>query len=385
MMQLTPQIMEALSSDGVSGQRSDASLVVDGDALYIVHTSWMLLLMRPEDHVDPALLAWLREKQAGAQRSRMTDWRVLCARELDFEQGKFLPWKARGYCDIEDFSWASGLSYYTGQHCRNMLESQSDSLFGDVVDLTDIYQDGRARPVYAEKGEGRVGRTAATFWFPFDRRVVAVSAPWLAAFTDMGLRVLCPKESTKNLPPTLGLVSEDPDVFGFVSPKTVSGVRKDKKGRDIFGDASTVSWMPESFALGELAIPHLHDPSNVHDSLSECVDSLTHSDKARALSAVGNLRWNGWSDDSIRDAYLAARSMSYQTQYEKLMTDATSLLRELRGGDVTHWRVARVEKTAQDMCRAFEALQALPSLAGTQLDLGDLPEVIALLPKEKSA
>ncbi len=25
--------------------------------------------------------------------------------------------------------------------------------------------------------------------------------------------------------------------------------------------------MPESFALGELAIPHLHDPSNVHDSL----------------------------------------------------------------------------------------------------------------------
>lgn len=385
-MLLTPKIVEALSRDEASGHPMDTLLVPDGDILYITNSLWTIIMTRPEDHVDARLLEWIRSNGESTHRwgSSLPDWRALVATDIDYEAKKFLPPKSPGYEDLLVQAYL-GYARYDAEQLQKRIHEHSDSIYGDVVDLTAMFLAGEGRPVYAKRSKSKpwTGRTVETFWFRFDRRVIAVRATWMEALTEMGFRVMCPRETDGKPPGFLGLLhNDDADLFGFVAPARLSGVETDGKGRAINGDAAQLSWAPTDAALAVFAHMESHPLEDLPERLEDHPDLEDAREFKQLHRAIGVLRWNGWSDHAIDAAYIAARPVALQHHHHYVLAQAERYYKELSSSSMSSYWLAQLEEKLRQLCARAEKLQ---QLAGQDIDLGDLPAAVELLTKRNTA
>ena len=376
-MNLTPEIVSALTKNQ-GGDSDPAALIPDGDVLYIAGDTWLLALTRPEDVIDPELLDWIRTHEV--PRYASIDWRVLCCKHIDVAQGKFLPFKARQYFDIarEDM-----FSRVRTSSCRSDLERASDSIFGDVVDLTQLWEQGKARPLYLREASlsgdevrGGVQATPAahTFIFEFGTRVVSVNGQYLKAFHDLGLRVTCPVESSGI--PVLGLMSEDGDTLGCMKANHGAGRNSDSLGRSTYRDVAHICWISEEAAIAELHSQSCH-PLNAR--YREFDDILGDAYCPRLRDAVGALRWAGWNDGDIEQEYVDGRTTAWTTAYSEAMSVGDNCLAYLEGSERTPYEDRNTQWALKEACKVVTQLR---ERTGSDLDLGQLPAAVALLPSE---
>jgi len=386
-MQLNPKIVEALSHDKASGHSLKTVVMpdVDLDVVYITNSAWTLVLTRPEDHVDPALLEWLREQQKTYKgRGKYVDWRALVADAVDVEAGKFLPPKSPYYVDLLTEPYGDFYVSRTPEKVRTLVEGHNALLHGDSTNLTAMFRAGEGRPVYAEKTDNKpwTGRTVETFWFRFNGRVAAIQASWISALDELGFDVLCLNDSEGKPPEAFGLLHrEDADLFGFVKVDRHSGQKADGKGRNIFGDASRLSWVDADAALTMLGHMDAHPLQGLPETLWEHPDVL-EGKETPTTRAVGVLRWRGWSDADINAAYLHGRPTALDQHYRRVMAEASRIRKELAGSTMNSWWLSSLEGKLKVVCQDVEQLE---KLAGKEIPLGDLPDAITLLERKKTA
>jgi hypothetical protein len=383
----TPQILEALSAGKASGRTDGpATLVVpDGDILYLVNGSWTLVLAEPETYVAPALLEWIRNVDTTPRWGlELPDCRVLAASRVDFRAGKFLPMRSPEYADILQPAYV-GYSNYNPDTIRDSVEHHMDAAFGESANLTAMYKAGQGRPVYSAD-KSRRNPSVDSFWFKFDNRVAAIDADWLHAFHALGLTITCPRNwlCVPPGPPVLNLTSEDPSVFGIVRARSVSGVTKDGQGRPLYGDAAHLSWLTEEAALAEMEEPASHPLLDLPADLWEFLDREDHPRCPKELRfSVGALRWKGWSEEAINDAYRLRRWTALEAHYKALLEEASRKLSTINNTHrmSSYWRNC-VEDELKKLCQRAEMLQ---KFVPEGLDLGDLPAAVAALAEKETA
>ena len=196
--------------------------------------------------------------------------------------------------------------------------------------------------------------------------------------------MLCQEDTSGKPPDMLGLLHrEDADLFGIVTPEKRSGVTRDGKGRSIFGDAALLSWVDPSAAMTMLGHMDAHPlgEAGPPPTLWEHPDIL-EGKETPTTRAVGLLRWQGWSDERINEAYLYGRPTALDQHYRTVMTEATHLRNELANSTVNSWWLSTLEGKLKMLCRKVEALE---QQAGEQIPLGNLPEALELLERRKTA
>jgi hypothetical protein len=367
MLSFTPQIQNALG---------DAALIADGDVLYIVNRDWMLVVARPERFIDPEVLDLVRNFKTSGSRWRV-NWRILCAREIDLAQNKFLPHRSRKFLPIGLDCWHDFPSLRVEELRQLIEEKYLKSVWGDLVDLSSMFSDGLARASYRVsdvEGQKFAKRPSAqTYQFRFDDKLVCVSASWWRAFEELGLTIVCPREGYLEdlIAPPLGLRSgEHFDVAGFFLPETCSGVMEDKKGRKLYTDAAIACWLREGKALQLLGDPRHYSVDT--ESVWEQVDVYHAKDLRTAISA---LRWQGWHDDDIEGFYRDNRRAAYLAKQKALHKHIDDVIERLSDDRLTSWSLKNIERDLERYCTAFDKLnQRLESD-----DLGRLPEAVALL------
>jgi hypothetical protein len=378
MLTLTPQTQKALG---------DAVLVMQDDVMYITNAKgWMLVIPSPASWL-PAQVVELVRNANTQNKSRFINWRILNAKTVDYTNDTFLPHRARKHRSL----WLGSAYDFPSLRESNLYksaESMSPSLFGDLIDLEQLFTESDARVAYsadlkklkASKRAFAKEENAESYTFRFDDKILRVHGPQLRSFREMGFVAFSPRERYgEHAIPPIGLRwQHDSSVFGFFMPMADAGVFEDRKGRDLFFDAGKACWDSEEEAIQALCDPSSYSfKGGKHRHLGDILaESWGHQAIRRAVTA---LMWKGWSVEDIDAQYENARYAAYCTSHESMQQRLLELREELSTPELQTWRIRNIESEVKRHCDAYEAMGHLASF-----DLGHVPEVIRLVSEAMS-
>jgi len=373
MLNITPQQQRDLGK---------AVLVIEDGVLYITDGHhWMLVLPSPDGWIPPQVLEMVREFDTN-RRDRVLDWRILNAKTVDFTNETFLPHQARKHAPL----WFDTYRNFSGVRgsLREGIEVYEPSLYGDLVNLEEVFAGGNARAVYKEtpsqrkSKEGRVfakEESAEHYVFRFDDKIIGINGSQLRAFRELGFIAVCPKEAygTQPIPP-IGLQFQGGlDAFGFTMPQAELGIFEDNQGRKLFADAATVSWRVEQACLEGLCHPnnylfHEGQPMSLGDILET---SWGHVELKRDVSA---LMWKGWPVEDIDRAYEEARYSAYVLKDQEMQSKIRAHIESLKAPEAPVWHTRNIESELDRFCTLYESMTHL-----VEFSLGMLPDAIDML------
>lgn len=354
-----------------------AYVVLDGDSLYIRAKKWIIVASSANHVFAPERVEDIKALQ-GAWSS--IDWLILTAKEVDLSVKKFLPARGRKFQDVNIRSgnyW--GAASEGASSIRKTVEDAAPSLYADgLIDLSAKFRDGKAAVIYPEreKGEFCITPTADRYVFTEEGRVIVVDAAPFLAFVEMGFQITCPRNrmGTRVECPPLGLYMDwnGVPVFGVLyASDSGSGISTDRKGRALFVDPATNSWLTPEECRDLLQAPTEYLPGkNINQMLQ---------DSHNLRRAVSGLRWNGLLDEQIVTLYEDNRYAAYSVIYENAIRRAADLdayLTDdvLENGD--SWRLKGFLNEAKRLKALIENIQ---KEVGDQISYGHLETIIEKL------
>jgi hypothetical protein len=366
-------------------EMGDATLLCEGDVLYIYNTSWLLVVTGAHMYFDERILDLV---QRAMEQDEGVDWRVLNAREVDEEQKTFIP--ARGRKSRELFIPIWNLNLKDGEQIRSFVNDNSHYLYDDGIDLAEEFLGGRGRPVYPSRAEdGKPTRepssAASNYLFKGDGWIISANGPQLRTWVELGFSMNLATDIANRMP-LVGIVHDEwePEVFGFMCLDATTGIFKDAEGRDIYRDAAHVCWKTLDHGAELLTNPVVHDPTKVPSiDVRELLDVQTYDQWRSPLrDAIGILRWRGCTEEEIQDLYDGRREEALWELHEEVLVQADGLLNELHEyeenqehGYYAH-RIKYMDGRAKGLCEKIEALSVALE---ENLDLGSLPELVKAL------
>lgn len=273
-------------------------MIPDGDTLYITNNHWIMVVTGVEHHLSLDVL----KAVAYAPEPAQTDWRIVVAKEIYLDQGKYL--SPRGTQSVDLYLSGYKFSRVSRESIRGLIERYSENLLGASYNMGQLFEAGRAK-VQFDKGKRKlsVEPAAQHYQFDLDNRIVCVEAKWFRAFVEAGFEVTCPTNS-EGAPRVLGLYNQtaSPDIFGFLTPLKNCGPRETKDGRSLLGFyASEISWYTKSDGVESLTDPSHYDMGIVSPT------SVGTSAPDRLLLGVAILRWQGLSENEIDHLFREGR------------------------------------------------------------------------------
>jgi hypothetical protein len=310
---LTPEIQAKLST----GCKKPAVLIPDGDVVYITNGWWLLVLTGADQHLDDEVLQAVRS--CDTRRNEYVNWLVINARVVDFDEGKFTSHSGRKAQSIVVHSYEYG---WKPENVRQLIDAYAPSIYGEGVSLSKMFADGQAYPLYGKAADHLAKRaTIESYVFRFGDKVLPVGGKLFQAFYEMGFSITCPQEAystRRGHGPALGLYLEDvePDVFGFLMPRTGSGIKMTDDGRPLQADPAIISWITAEEALEEILQKHHYRPGrDLYGAYAQ--GSLLNR-------SVDVLRWKGLTDAEIEELYEDGREAAYEAQHEALLQQLTA-------------------------------------------------------------
>jgi len=342
----------------------NAAMSIDGDTVYLQSTdkAWNLALAGGSLDLPDQILDLLEEFPR-------VDWKILNARTIDVEVGKFAPERGRAFLPIEiPNTW----SYVGTRTAAEYLEKRLGCLTEDGININARIRNADLRVYYGVDPDHAARREnhhaiprgqQKSYAFYVGERVLSIDANLANTFIELGMDLNAPFEGANDAPPYVGVLGDSGSatVYGILTPTKRSGIVKDAYHRKIFGDAAEVSWVSEQTAWRQLKDAHLYAPPINLESIETFLDALQAH---RIQFAIGALRWGGIEDEEIlrvmRDAAEKALVDTHQGLLEEIKTLHNLTRRPLE------WEVKR-------LCEKMESLQ---DALGNELDLGLLPKLV---------
>lgn len=308
MLQFQPEHFDALGA-GV--------FIPDGDTLYITNGEWLLVVTGCEHHIPIEILRVIANSE-----NALVDWRILGAREIYEEEGKYLPYRGPQSVDMYTSRYGK-YATVTPESVRGLLEKNTDALWGDCYRVDQLFAAGRARTKYVKEdvGERRKfssERAAQHHAFDLDGRILTVGADYMRCFYDLGFNITCPTRLS-GPPKVLGLYMRDvvPDIFGYLAPTLGTGIKTSPDGREMLIDPGEASWysVEEGAAL-------LCDPLNYDAGYHRQATESARSSRKELMLGVSSLRWHGVPEEEIDRIYAGGRSHGLAAQIPELIDRA---------------------------------------------------------------
>jgi len=339
-MEINEQIMEMLDTD------KDAKVLpsLAGGLLSYSAGSWALDITGVEG-AEESCVNWVLDMP---ETSRPANWGILLAKYVDETQDSFLPRRARAYMPIyAESTWCSTPDIVSrAKSFDELMEymEASDVPESSRVDLTAMYLEGLGRPVYVQGKNGKRSQDASVFYFYAAGGITAIRGPVLRALSMMGLRVvLDPSVSQLRIESGTSLV-------GALTRDTPSGITETPDGRSVFYDISDISWVTADEALLAFADAGCHSPRSMPESIADL-----STEASRCRKSVGVLRWRGWSDAEIWDAYMRARPTALRKHIELAAEDIEEFLS--MSPTCSGWEKSRKTRRAADAVRVVDVAQ----------------------------
>jgi hypothetical protein len=349
-----------------------AAIVPDGDSIVLASRAWMIVLPMASQYFDEDELELIHYPSGEGD---YIDYRALNAREINLEDGTFLPPRGRKAVAL------IGDIHISIDQIHETVESQSEQVFQATHNLSEMYREGKATPQYPEKAAQKKdthstvpkgGKEAHAFLFSFDNRELAIDGSLLRGVHALGGDlVVCADLSTH--PDGLKSVGINfpGDAFGLLAPLASTGNHEGPHG-PMCVDAQWVSWRDPSHAIEMMEDAyHFFAPAKF-DVDKSCLEQSTSDHRVRKV--IDLLRWHGSEDEEI-DEFLSKFAQpswerlanSYLDRLDTLVESVPEVL--LRNRD---WEIATCRR---QMMENQSWLIALSSWLNVDLDLPELPDM----------
>lgn len=341
MLEFRPEHFDALGP-GV--------FVPDGDSLYITNGHWLMIITGCEHHIPIEILKIV----ANAGES-FVDWRILGAREIYEEEGRYLPYRGPQTLEIYISRYSGKYGAVSAEGVRGLMEKNTEPLWGDNYRLDQLFAAGKARTKYEKQDESNERRkfsvesAAEYYMFDLDGRILTVGAEYFRCFYELGFNITCPTRSS-GPPDVLGLYLRDtvPDVFGYLCPtRGGTDIRESPDGRHIFLDPTIISW----FSV-EDGVSCLCDAWNYEAGIHKRITESSQSANKNVLKGLSILRWYGVPEEEIEDLYHRGRDNALREQLPEMIRKTRDAIRRYKDTK-DRWS----EKTLADAADDLRELQ----------------------------
>lgn len=344
----------------IQSNLGDAQVLPYDDDFLITNGFWLLVFPDAKSHFKESTIQ-LISRFSDADDGKWVDYRVICAQEVDIKAKRFRAPRCRKWTPMHHSK------YIDPQQIKDNVDRHTCVLFSDdLVDLTDLYDDGKAEAVYANREDKKTWNSgdAQSYRFYYNDKTLILGGSYFRGFREMGMQIKGPLESADGDLPPVGLQHKSSDVFGILMPQKDGNPIGECRRAD-----SVLCWMTEEHSWSLLSILHVFDPLtyNPNDDFDAQVKHVS-----RYVEAIRILELRGWHEDDILEGIQERLPTWWSDWCERDLERAQEIYNELERNDVHESRQKYLVTDAQKICDRVERAQ---ELLGRKIDLGILPKL----------